>query len=218
MARSFAGGTDQVQWTVPTVPPNIGCAAYWLRTTQTAVNTAVMTHWSSSSRNGWGMLMNNTSNKLTAQGYATTTPARISLVSTTSVNDGAWHHIAFNYNRSLGGACALYVDGVLEASGTSSSTWTTGGTNFWIATGDDSDPFWASLVGEVAEVGHWFAQLDAEEIATLAKGVSPSAVRPAALAFHAPLVRETHDIRGGLTGNATGGSASAHPRVIRGMI
>ncbi|PBB79080.1 hypothetical protein CK218_22280 [Mesorhizobium sp. WSM3879] len=213
MARSFAGGTDRLQWTVPTVPPNAGCIAFKMKTTQATVNAAVLSYWSGGSRNGWGLILNNTANKILAQGVSSSS-AQVQITSTSSVNDGNWRSIAFNYNRAAGGANALFIDGAQEATGNSGSAWTTGSTNFWIVTGDDSDTFWASYVGEIAEIGHWNAQLDAAEIASLAKDFSPLLIRPASLIFYAPVVRETRELKAGLAGNTTGGTVSDHPRKI----
>lgn len=217
MARLFNGGTDRLQWTVPTVPPNIGCISLWFRTTQTTTNSYLLTHWNSSSRNGWGLINNNTANKTTFIGYSSAAQ-RILLTSTTTINDGVWHHVAANYNRNSGGANALYVDGVNEASGNSSGAWTTAATNYWIAAGVGEEGFWPTMVGEVAAIGHWDANLSADEIAALAKGFSPKIIRPESLIFHAPCVRETHELVAGLTGNATGGDVAPHCRVVGGSI
>lgn len=213
MAIDFAGGTDRLQWTVPTVPPNVGCIAFKMKTTQGTVNAAVLSHWSTGSRNGFGFIINNTANKITAQGYNSSAP-QISLVSTSSLNDGNWRHVAFNYNRAAGGANALFIDGAQEATGNTSGVWTTASNNFWMALGDNPDAFWPTFVGDNAEVAHWNTQLDAAEIAALAKGFSPELIRPASLIFHAPIVRETRELRAGLAGNLTGCSVSDHPRTI----
>lgn len=58
--------------------------------------------------------------------------------------------------------------------------------------------------GSIAEVAIWSAALNASEVASLAKGVSPRLVRPQSLAFYVPLVREIQDLRGGLTITASG--------------
>lgn len=211
MARSFAGGTDQLYWTRNFSMPLVGCVAFKMKTTQTTSNTSVLSDWSGSSRNGFGLFINNVANKITAQGYDATT-ARITLVSTTSVNSGNWHSAAFNFNRNNGGANALFVDGVSEATGNSAAAWG-GGSGFNIGTGI-LNGFWAAYVGEIAEIGYWGANLDAAELAALAKDYSPRLIRPASLLFHAPVVREIGERRVGLAGNPTGGGVSVHPRVL----
>jgi hypothetical protein len=66
----------------------------------------------------------------------------------------------------------------------------------------------------IAEVGIWNAALTADEIASLAKGVTCDKVRPQSLVFYAPLVRDLQDVRGGLTiTNNNSATVANHPRV-----
>ncbi len=68
--------------------------------------------------------------------------------------------------------------------------------------------------GRIAEVGIWNAALTAEEIASLAKGMTCDKVRPQNLVFYAPLVRDLVDQKGGLTiTNNNGATVADHPRV-----
>jgi hypothetical protein len=68
--------------------------------------------------------------------------------------------------------------------------------------------------GLIAEVGIWNAALTAEEIASLAKGMTCDKVRPQSLVFYAPLVRDLIDQKGGLTiTNNNGATVAQHPRV-----
>jgi hypothetical protein len=68
--------------------------------------------------------------------------------------------------------------------------------------------------GNIAEVGIWNAALTADEIASLAKGMTCDKVRPQSLVFYAPLVRELQDVRGGLTiTNNNTATVANHPRV-----
>jgi hypothetical protein len=68
--------------------------------------------------------------------------------------------------------------------------------------------------GDIAEVGIWNAALTAEEIASLAKGMTCDKVRPQSLVFYAPLVRDLQDVRGGLTiTNNNTATVANHPRV-----
>jgi hypothetical protein len=68
--------------------------------------------------------------------------------------------------------------------------------------------------GLIAEVGIWNAALTAEEIASLAKGMTCDKVRPQSLVFYAPLVRNLQDVRGGLTiTNNNTATVANHPRV-----
>ncbi len=68
--------------------------------------------------------------------------------------------------------------------------------------------------GLLAEVGIWNVALTAEEIASLAKGMTCDKVRPQSLVFYAPLVRNLQDVKGGLTiTNNNTATVADHPRV-----
>jgi len=68
--------------------------------------------------------------------------------------------------------------------------------------------------GQIAEVGIWNTDLTADEIASLAKGMTCDKVRPQSLVFYAPLVRDLIDAKGGLTiTNNNTATVANHPRV-----
>ena len=68
--------------------------------------------------------------------------------------------------------------------------------------------------GLIAEVGIWNVALTAEEIASLADGMTCDKVRPQSLVFYAPLVRDLQDQKGGLTiTNNNGATVANHPRI-----
>jgi hypothetical protein len=68
--------------------------------------------------------------------------------------------------------------------------------------------------GKIAEVGIWNAALTAQEVASLAKGMTCEKIRPQSLVFYVPLVRELQDVRQGLTiTNNNGATVTQHPRV-----
>jgi len=63
-------------------------------------------------------------------------------------------------------------------------------------------------------MGVWNAALTAAEIASLAKGMTCDKVRPQSLVFHAPLVRELIDQKGGrVITNNNGATVAPHTRV-----
>jgi hypothetical protein len=220
MARNFNGGTDSLVYQHSPTPLSQGCAAFWINTTQTTTNTSVLTYWSNTSRNGFGLLLNNTANKITGVGYDASAQ-RVNIASTTSVNSGAAFHVAFNYDRANGGANDLYINGSQEVTANSSAAWTTGVANFWVQAGDNLDAFWASYVGDMWEIGHWQGgKLTSGEIATLAAGYAPKLIRPDLLTLYAPLVRETRPVRINTTGtiSATGTTVIDHPRIIGGSV
>jgi len=68
--------------------------------------------------------------------------------------------------------------------------------------------------GKIAEVGIWNAALTAQEVASLAKGMTCEKIRPQSLVFYVPLVRQLQDVRQGLTiTNNNGATVDNHPRV-----
>lgn len=68
--------------------------------------------------------------------------------------------------------------------------------------------------GRIAEVGVWNVALSAQEIASLADGMTCDKVRPQNLVFYAPLVRDLIDYSGGLTiTNNNTATVANHPRV-----
>ena len=70
------------------------------------------------------------------------------------------------------------------------------------------------MLGDIAEVGVWNVALTAEEIASLAGGMTCDKVRPQSLVFYAPLVRNLQDVKGGLTiTNNNTATVTTHPRV-----
>lgn len=213
MARNINGGTDRIAWTPPAAPPNAGCLAFFMRTTQTTTNSSPASYCDSANKNGYIFVLNNTAGKLLIDGNDATTN-RIRLTTTSNVNNGAWRHIAVNYDRTNGGANALFVDGTSEATGNSSAAWTYGSAGLSLILGDALDTFWQTYVGDFSLFGHWNAKLDAAEIAALAKGFSPSLIRPSALLEYAPLIRDANEIRTGLAATLTGTTVSDHPRVF----
>jgi hypothetical protein len=70
------------------------------------------------------------------------------------------------------------------------------------------------LDGSIAEVGIWNAALTADEVASLAQGMTCDKVRPQSLIFYAPLVRDLIDAaRGRAITNNNGATVDNHPRV-----
>ncbi|NBW18711.1 MAG: LamG domain-containing protein [Caulobacteraceae bacterium] len=70
------------------------------------------------------------------------------------------------------------------------------------------------LSGRLAEIGIWSAALNADEVASLADGITCDKVRPRSLVFYAPLVRNLVDVKGGLTiTNNNTATVANHPRV-----
>jgi hypothetical protein len=73
-----------------------------------------------------------------------------------------------------------------------------------------------ALNGAIAEIGIWGAALSDAEVASLARGFSPSLVRPQSLISYWPLIRHNINIRGGIALGAVGSlSVLNHPRIYK---
>ncbi len=67
--------------------------------------------------------------------------------------------------------------------------------------------------GDIADVGVWNVALNADEIASLADGMTCDKVRPQSLKYYAPLVRELIDLKGLTLTNSGATTVVAHTRV-----
>jgi len=106
---------------------------FWVNTTQTG-SYAIVTHASGNgaANTSWGFFGGTpTSNKV---GFYASDGAtyQISIASSTTINDGNWHHVAI---AREGSSFRLFVDGVLENTGTWSGTMNT--TDRLLRVGDD---------------------------------------------------------------------------------
>ncbi len=134
---------------------------------------------------------------------------------TTGYTVGTWHHACGVFTSSS--SRTAYIDG--GSSGTNTASIiptllerTNIGIQFLQSSGGTAGA--TRCNGRIAEVGIWNAALTAEEVASLAKGMTCDKVRPQSLVFYAPLIRELQDLRGGLaiTNNNTA-TVAVHPRV-----
>lgn len=216
MARSFVAN-DRLAWfsTLPmgniTGGTTTCSVALRMKTTSVTANVHVNSRWDSGSRNGFGLLLNTTANKLQLAAYNATT-LQVNMTGTTTVNNGAWHSVILLLNGTTTTLQSMYVDGVLDASVTSSGAWLTN--DVWWVFGTDFNAFWGKPVIDYADAGYWTGRhLSADEIAAYAKGCSASNFR-ANLTAYAPMAREIRDLRGNALQANSGTTASDHPRVI----
>jgi hypothetical protein len=124
---------------------------------------------------------------------------------------GTWNHAAGVMASST--SRLPYVNGTTD--GTQNNTdCTPSGANVLAVGSRFSGSYGLFATASIANVGVWAAALTSDEIASLALGVTPAMVRPQSLIFHAPLVRELLDERGGRSiTNTNGATVSVHPRV-----
>lgn len=129
---------------------------------------------------------------------------------------GVWAHCAGVWASST--SRTAYLDGV---AGPTDTTTVAPGHNA-VALGYNKGAAGFYFNGAIAEVGLWSAALTVEELAALAKGISPLLIRPAALVAYWPLSgtgaieRDYWRDRDDLTAAGTGTPAIAdHPRILR---
>lgn len=216
MARNFNGAGHQLAYSgLPSLGSDLLSLAFRFRTTQATTNTHLSSKWSAASRNGFGMLLNNTAGKATMQIY-NNLGVVYNVTGTTTVNDGNAHSMVMRMN-SGGSTNDFWIDGALEGTGTASTNWPNGG--FYLNFGESFDAFWGKYVGDIWDVGYWHdAYLTGDEVGAYAKGVSPQHIRPDKLELYAPLVRDHQDRCGSGIGSFTGTTVVDHPRVVGSMV
>jgi hypothetical protein len=127
-----------------------------------------------------------------------------------TINDGAWHHVAV---RTNGAAGAFFRDGVADGTFVHVDPSAYTGTKRIGAVSDGSAPF----AGTLAEIGVWTEALSDAEIAAQAGGVPPHQVRRAVLAGYWPLwgvASPEPDLSGNANhGTVTGATAADHAPV-----
>lgn len=108
----------------------------------------------------------------------------------------------------------VYLNGGSAGTSTAGELSPTAATELLIGSRRASGALGAYMDGRIAEVGIWNAALTAEEVASLAKGMTCDKIRPQSLVFYAPLVRDLNDQKGGLTlTNNNGAIVANHPRI-----
>lgn len=140
--------------------------------------------------------------------------------STTTWNDGVWHHVAIAYDGSSNASgVTLYVDGVDDTGSTIKDTLsatTDGGADVGI--GSRNGTTILPWNGDLAEAATWNAELVSDEIVSLARGSSVSHIRNANLQGYWPLQGASSpepDLSGFINpGTLTGTVRSVHPPVV----
>ena len=134
-------------------------------------------------------------------------------VSSAGYTPGQWNHgcAVFESNTSR----SVYINGAGKVTSTTNRPAGNRITRIAVAA-LARNTLSAFFNGRVAEAAIWTAALDDAEVASLAKGMSPSLIRPQSLMYYAPLIRDINDIRGGIAiTNNNGATVADHPRVYR---
>jgi hypothetical protein len=131
-------------------------------------------------------------------------------------NITGWNHIAMVFDGSLSGSanrCKGYLNGnqlSLVFAGTIPST-TSNNVSLESYRIGRLTTLWST--GDFAELGMWQATLTAEEVASLAKGMTCDKVRPKSLVYYTPLIRDIQDLARGMTLTNTDSTVATHTRV-----
>ncbi|QIF01904.1 LamG domain-containing protein [Roseimicrobium sp. ORNL1] len=109
-----------------------------------------------------------------------------------------------------GTALSLYVNGALVASSTSSASVSNPTKNVTIGVRPGTSYFFN---GEISEVAMWSAALGGDEMIAYMKTYSAAVLRPQALVFYAPLVRDVVELKRGLALTNNGTTVVPHQRI-----
>jgi hypothetical protein len=157
--------------------------------------------------------------RLNAQGAVAGDPIRILSVgtataavdTTTGFSANTWTHACGVFSSTT--SRTVYINGGSSATNTTSSSGT-GENRLFQGVVRGASAFTNYFTGSLAEVGVWNAALTADEVLSLAKGMSPSLIRPQSLTIYAPLVRDLIDRKSGLTITNNGtATVSNHTRI-----
>jgi hypothetical protein len=131
---------------------------------------------------------------------------------------GSWIHAAFSWNGAVGNPATdtiIYKNGsvvALDAGAAATGTGTPEPLVGLNSLGGRFNDDLRNFDGRMAEVGRWTRQLNAAEIAALAKGYSPRRI-PNGLKWYTPLIRNINNQYGSV-GTADGTTVIAHPTFI----
>lgn len=209
MAFAFDGASQYLRANSAVVSGAPLTLACWFRTTSATGTQALITIQSEATSHRFS---------LTAFGGGTGKPVIATLFDGTNATASSasgfsantWTHAAAVFASTTNRIA--YIDGLAGAAETtprspSGMATTSIGARY-------SSGFGLFFAGSIAEAGVWSVALSAEEIASLAKGVTCDKVRPQSLVFYAPLIRNAVDLaRGAILSNVNGATAAEHPRV-----
>jgi hypothetical protein len=216
MAYSFTAASSQYLSTASTPVSSLPCTlACWFRITNTNNNTVLLALDSGASSRI--QITNNgvASPKRAVQALTLNSSNVFGRVgaNTATYSTDTWYHAAgvFEDNDTIN----AYFNGSVGTIVTDSPAVSVSGINkILVGARTSAGSLGQYHDGQIAEVGIWNAALTDDEIASLAKGITCDKVRPSALRFYAPLVRNLQDVRGGLTiTNNNTATVAVHPRV-----
>lgn len=219
MSRSFNGSSDKLAISSALVTSTPFTASVWFFIDNTTANGALFSLGNNATNNqrmysdcrgseagppADPVLVQHLDNALTA-GNARTTAG---------YSATTWHHFAGVWTSST--SRTVYLDAGNSATDTTSvSTTTVNVTGLGVLERQTPSNFFP---GDLAEFGLWSVVLSTDEIAALAKGVSPQMIRPQSLVSYSPLIGKTSPEQNLIsqTGwTVTGATAAPHCRIYR---
>lgn len=159
--------------------------SYWVKTTTTATDQVVLGKHRAGSSNGYfaGVSQNGpygAPNK--AWAYQSSSPGN-QPISTTTVNDGTWKHVAIAYNLS-GGSHSIYVDGGLAEATTTANPMVANGASFIVGGVANSSltGVLSLFTGLIDDVQIYNSRLNDAQIQALYENPGTAVPEPATLA------------------------------------
>jgi len=213
MAYNF-NGTNQYLSTVSA--PASGAPmtlALWIFRTSTAINQSVVSVGANAGthRNQIN-LRSGSSPAFAVEAIAIGATATSRAVTSSATTANQWDHVCCVYSSAT--SRFAYLNGSASAEDTTNVGSQNAATGLQVATRIANNATGNLTQGLMAEVGIWDVALTADEVASLAAGMTCDKVRPQSLVFYAPLVRDLQDVRGGLTiTNNNTATVANHPRV-----
>jgi hypothetical protein len=157
---------------------------------------------------GWLALFTGVTGVVSASASTGANP--VAATTTATYTTGSWNHCCGVFTTTS--SRTIYLNGGNSVTGGTSRNPTINETI--IGARRLSNIIGSYFNGKIAEVGIWNAALTAQEVASLAKGMTCDKIRPQSLVSYVPLVRELIDQKGGLTiTNNNGATVDNHPRV-----
>ena len=214
MAYNFTSASSQhlsCPTTSANVPLTIACWVYptilGIATTQFYVEFGP----TSSPANRFGIGNASNSSVLRAAVANNSTSAQANTAALMSLN--SWNHVAGVFLSSA--SRTAYLNGGNSVTNTTSLNINASNT-VRIAGAQGATTVSNYSNGRIADVGVWNAALNADEITSLAKGMTCDKIRPQNLVFYAPLIRDLQDTKGGLTiTNNNNATVADHPRIYK---
>ena len=131
-----------------------------------------------------------------------------------TATSGVWFHAAWSTTSASTANMAIYANGTAGTKQDNTNTLTSAITNAVVPQINGRNGANNLNSFQAAEVGIWNAALTADEVASLAKGMTCDKVRPQSLVAYFPLVRDLVELKGGLTvTNNNTATVANHPRV-----